>query len=240
MSILAATLLTSVFTGAEVKISYPCAVIDKLSKEKEEIQAITFYEADQNILYRQGYIIRKRAPVDNDLTIKYRSVDGKFEMDESIYSSLSTSSNGELKCELDLTYDSTHFKTTKSCSFKTNGANLIGEHLAFAKMLNRPIVGWNQSLASLHQLNVESRGWKIKLSPEQKKQSPLDKKPAVEMWFKGQECKLEVSGKFAIQGLSEAQITQKALKSFTFLKGLVAAHPSEEQGNKTAWALGLK
>jgi hypothetical protein len=223
---------TPVFNSAEVKISYPCEVLESLPKEKEENEIISFFETNDGSVYKSNYILRKRVGEKQDFTIKYRiDKESSVVLDPLIYKNLIESQNGDMKCEYDITYQPEHYKTSYSCSFKTEGLGLHKEHLDFMQMLKRNISGWDQSLKGMREIKVEATSWKLKVP----KNHPFSKKPSIDRWIARGECKLEVSGKFDVSGDPDA----KALEGLSFLKSQIKSSPSPIQGNKTAWALGI-
>lgn len=224
------------FNSMEVKISYPCEVESKLNLEKEEKELITFYDGNGNPLYRDGLVLRMRkGKEEGDFTAKYRAQSATLDFNETLYRSMLSRQDGKFKCEIDLVYDSgNNHRAFKSCSFKTDIPTLSSGHREFIRM-----TGKNPNLEGLKEFKVESIGKKIKLSSAEKAENPFEKKPAVEKWLLRGECKLEVSGKFDIKGLSEAEIKSLSDKGFSFIRKIVPGAPSSVQGNKTGWALGL-
>lgn len=218
-----------VIKNGEVKINYPCEILDSIPKGKEDKETISFFEKGNNTVYASGYILRKRA---TDFTVKYRADVGPVILDETIYQNLLSSPNGEMKCELDLTYDPNHYRTSRSCSFKSETSGPIDEHFMFFK--------GSFDLSQMREIKVSSSSWKMKLGPEQEGKSPFIKKPSVERWTLRGECRLEVSGKFETQTGDPREMDDLTIAGLDFLKGLIDAEPSEFQGNKTAWVLGIK
>lgn len=215
--------------NGEVKINYPCEILDSIPKGKESKETISFFERGNNTIYASGYILRKRA---NDFTVKYRTDRGPIVLDESIYRNLLSSTKGEMKCELDLTYDPNHYRTGRSCSFKSETTGPIDEHFMFFK--------GRFDLTQMREIRVSSSSWKMKLTPEQEGKSPFIKKPSVERWTLRGECRLEVSGKFETQDGDPQEMDDLTVAGLNFLKSLIVTPPSELQGNKTAWVLGIK
>lgn len=215
--------------NGEVKINYPCEILDSIPKGKEDKETISFFERGNNTVYASGYILRKRA---TDFTVKYRADVGPIVLDETIYQNLLNSPNGEMKCELDLTYDPNHYRTSRSCSFKSDTTGPIDEHFMFFKE--------SFDLTQMREIKVSTSSWKMKLSSEQERKSPFIKKPSVERWTLRGECRLEVSGKFESQEGDPREMDDLTTAGLNFLKGLIDAEPSELQGNKTAWVLGIK
>lgn len=224
------------FTSTEVKISYPCGSESQLQLEKEEKELITFFDGNGNPLYKNGLVLRKRTSSGGrDFTVKYRAGGGQINFDKNLFDKLSVDQTGKLKCEIDMVYGGkAPSKAFQSCSFKTDEPAMTSSHLDFIKMTKSEPV-----LTNLKEFKIESTAWKIKLNADQKISNPFPKKPSAEKWEVRGECKLEVSGKFDITGLSEAEILSQVEKGFSFIKGLVPAEPSIVQGNKTSWALGL-
>jgi hypothetical protein len=209
--------------SGEVKISYPCFVLPKLMKENEESQKIIFYEKEGNKLSDLGlnYRYRVNSEQEEDLTLKFRPhPDQKLLVQDQIYAELSSSNQGELKCEADVIYDPAKPKFISSCSFKSLGKDLTPEHDEFLKMVevSAPL------LSNLREVVVKASKWKLKT------ESPLFKKrPTIEVWRFRNECILEVSAKF--EGM------ENALPSLKALKELIKFTPSPNQGNKTSRVL---
>ncbi len=215
--------------NGEVKINYPCEILDSIPKGKESKETISFFERGNNTVYASGYILRKRA---TDFTVKYRTDLGAIVLDETIYQNLLNSPNGEIKCELDLTYDPNYYRTSRSCSFKSETKDPIEEHFMFFKE--------SFDLSQMKEIKVSSSSWKMKLTPEQEGKSPFIKKPSVERWTLRGECRLEISGKFETQDGDPRAMDDLTVAGLNFLKNLIDTAPSELQGNKTAWVLGIK
>lgn len=235
-----ATSALATVTSGEVKISYPCEALDQIPRQKEEKEKISFFDMNGNVIYRAGYILRKRVSGNSsDFTIKHR-MDKAIDLDQELFAKLSSSPDGELKCEYDMTYAPAGFKSSQSCSFKSETAAPLPEHFEFIKMVKKPITGWNQTMRGLKEITVESTSWKLSMTPAEAKLNPFTKKPSVEMWVARGECKLEVSGKFQAESSDARTITRVTENGLKFLKSVVKVAPSPEQGNKTAWALGIK
>jgi hypothetical protein len=219
-------LIPAPINSGEVKISYPCFILDKLMKENEESQKIIFYENEGNTLSDLGlnYRYRVNSSQEEDITLKFRpKSDQRLLVQDIIYSELSMSNQGELKCEADVIYDTAKPKFVSTCSFKTPGKDLTPEHEEFLKMVDvsAPL------LSNLREVVVKASKWKLKT------ESPLFKKrPTIEVWRFRRECILEVSAKF--EGMNNA------LPSLKALKGLINHAPSPNQGNKTSRVLHLK
>lgn len=226
------------FNSGEFKVGYPCEALDKISKEKEEHELITFYEKDKNPFLVAGYILRKRT--DNkgksDYTIKYRKESSSLLLDEKLYKDLSASTQGELKCEYDVTYHHIQPKVVRSCSFKSMTAGPLSLHRDFVKMIGSPI----PEFTDMKEFRVEATSWKLKLSEEALKTNPFKKAPSVERWMTRGECRLEVSGKMDFLSRDLSYIHEVSARNFKFLKDAVKAAPLSQQGNKTEWVLGLR
>lgn len=221
------------FDHGEVKILYPCSVLKELPREKEERETITFFERNKNELHRRGLIFRYiESNKGSELTVKFRAPDGEdLRVDSKIFRDLQNSHAGEVKCEVDATYDPQTPKEVRSCSFKSPTNYFINEHFIFMKMVHTKLPDFDGDLRDFRQVEVRSTSWKYDLTPEQKARSPLTKKPSIEMWVFGNECILEISGKF------ESPTTPK--KAMDFVKSLTKAGPASIQGNKTGRVLGL-
>ena len=212
--------------SGEVKIIYPCSILDQLPKESEESLEVIFFETEGNKLTELGlnYRYRKKSNLEDDVTLKFRpSRDQMVMVEEDIYSELSSSSHGELKCEADVIYDKTKPKFVSTCSFKSSGSNLTKEHDAFLKMVQLT----PPALSNLREVKVSAFRWKL-TSPD----SFFKKRPTIEVWRFRQECILEVSTKF--EGM------EKAVPALRMLKALIPFAPSLIQGNKTSQVLQTK
>jgi hypothetical protein len=220
--------ITPVIEKGEVKITYPCETLNKIPKKKETKETISFFEKEKNAFSKAGFIIRKRVgEEESDFTIKFR---GELNLNAHLYQQLNDSKNGKLKCEFDITYNPSYPKVVKSCSFKSDGEYLLEEHLNFITMVGAPMPAFDHTLRGLREYQVSATSWKIKLNDEEKANNPFTKKPSVEKWVFGNECVLEVSGKF--------DDVRQAQAGLAFLKDLIKAAPSAVQGNKTARVLG--
>lgn len=228
--------VTPSFDSMEVKISYPCDVESQLKLEKEEQELVTFYDGNGNPLYRDGLVLRMRKGSDgSDYTVKYRAQSSVLDFDGPLYEVMTNRKDGKFKCEIDLVYDHENdHRAFKSCSFKTDSSVLSDGHKDFIRMAKK-----NPNLDNLKEFRVESISKKIKLGSTQKAENPFSGKPAVEKWIVRGECKLEVSGKFSIKNLSEEEVKNLSDKGFSFIRKIIPVSPSNEQGNKTGWALGL-
>ncbi len=207
----------------EVKITYPCFVLNKLVKENEESQKIIFYEKEGNGLSELGLNYRYRINSDHeeDLTLRFRPKDDqKLLVQDKIYSELSMSNQGELKCEADVIYDLTKPKFVSTCSFKSPGKDLTPEHGEFLKMVEVMA----PELTQLREVVVKATKWKLVTN-----ESLFKKRPSIEIWKFRNECILEVSAKF--EGM------ENALPSLKALKNLIKHAPSPVQGNKTSRVL---
>lgn len=214
----------SFISGGEAKILYPCTVLESIPREKEEREMISFFEKGMKGLDDLGLVLRYiRSQKSDELTLKFRS-QKPFSIDEAIYRQLSTSTRGEFKCEEDVNYG---LKYTNSCSFKAPGDDLLVEHAELARMVGVQL----PDLTNLRRVDVASTAWKLKMTPAQAQNSPLTKKPSVEVWTFRDVCLLEVSGKY------QAPVDARA--ALSFLEGLVNARPAQIQGNKTGLALGI-
>lgn len=224
--------------NGEVKISYPCEILDSLPKAKEEKEQISFFELGENALYHSGYILRKRESEEaSDFTLKFRSKEDIL-VKEDIYQALLSSLNGEFKCEYDLTYKPDGYGKSKSCSFKSETPLPVAEHFDFVRMLGIPLLG-DFELHSMREVQVSSTSWKLKLTRAMEAKSPFAKKISIERWVREGECRLEVSGKFESPSRDLKVIDSLIKEGLSFLQSVVKATPSEEQGNKTAWVLGV-
>lgn len=220
-------------TQAEVKINYPCGTESSLSKNKEEKETITFFEKGNGELYKQGYILRRRTGLSgSDFTIKYRS-DAPFAVNKNHYQELLASGAGELKCEFDFSYHKESPGLSHSCSFKSDSVKPLEEHSQMIAMIGKEMSG-GLVIESMKEMMIQSTSWKVKLSSEQEGQNPFIKKPSIEKWTAGNECRLEVSGK--LSNFSPEMVK----KGFDFLLKLVSKDPSLDQGSKTSWALSVK
>lgn len=213
--------LTLASTKGEVKILYPCESLNLIPHEKEVKGTVTFLDTKDFSLYKNGLILRKRRDAkDSDITIKKRWND-KPVIDATLQTQLSTSVNGELKCEADMNYDERSPHSVESCSFKSDGNELFREHTDFLKMVKSPITEFP---ADLREIKLNSVSWKIPIPG-------FKKKPELEMWRKlGGQCVLEASAKFEN---NEARLVLNALRN------AIQAVPSPQQISKTGWALGL-
>ncbi|MFP5384725.1 MAG: hypothetical protein ACLGHN_01510 [Bacteriovoracia bacterium] len=233
---------TPLINSGEVKINYPCEVLDKLPKEKEEKESITFYDLDNNPVYVAGYILRKRVNTDSkeaDFTIKYRTRSPSIILDQTLYKKLSGSPSGKLKCEFDVPYNHVELMPTYSCSFKSDTENPLDEHLQFVRMVKVPLPHFTRDIENFREFNAQGQSWNLKLTPEQQKKSPFKKKISLEKWTVRNECRLEVSGRIeTVKGDSKV-IHRAAGEAFAFLMGVIPGSPAPKQGSKTKWVLGL-
>ncbi len=216
-------LIPAPINSGEVKITYPCFVLDKLVKENEESQKIIFYEKEGNRLSELGlnYRYRVNSSLEEDTTLKFRPQDNqKLLVQDQIYAALSMSNHGELKCEADVIYDTSKPKFVSTCSFKSQGKDLTLEHGEFLKMVEVKA----PELTRLREVVVKATKWKL-ITDE----SIFKKRPTIEVWRFRNECILEVSAKF--EGMENALPSLKALKS------LIKYAPSPVQGNKTSRVL---
>lgn len=215
----------SYVSGGEAKILYPCSILESLPLEKEEKETISFFEKDKQGLNDMGLVLRYiQGRSGDELTIKFRT-QKNLVIDETIYQNLSASSRGELKCEEDVNFDPVQPKVTNSCSFKAPGNQFLPEHADLIRMVGLP----QPNLENLRRVDVASTSWKYKLPSGQS--GPLTKKPSIEVWQFRNICILEVSGKYQAPVRAEAVLG--------FLRGLIKADPSQQQGNKTGLALGI-
>lgn len=219
--LLLASGLTFASTKGEVKILYPCESLDLIPHEKEVKGTVTFLETKEGTLYKHGLILRKRKDSkESDITIKKRW-DDKPVIDSAIQTQLSSSVNGELKCEADMNYDERTPKSVESCSFKSDGLELFREHTDFFKMVKSPIT---EIPSDLKEITLNSVSWKIPVGG-------FKKKPELEMWRKANgQCVLEASAKFD---------NNDARTVLTALRSAIKATPAPQQISKTGWALGL-
>jgi hypothetical protein len=200
----------------EVKILYPCAVLEELSLKEGESFLVTFYEKNERDLREKGLILRERQfDTESDLTLKYRT-SGEISVDEELYLTLKDS--GDLKCEADVTYDPVLPKVVHSCSLKTFDKARQEE---FLRMLNLSSL----SFTNLRKVQVKAQRWKLKIEG-------LKKKASVEMWQFRNQCLLEVSAK-----LKEST---EALEVFKILKDAIPSKPSLTQSSKTSRVLDQK
>jgi hypothetical protein len=216
-------LIPAPINSGEVKISYPCFVLPKLMKENEESQKIIFYEKEGNALSELGlnYRYRVDSSQEEDITFKFRPKDDqKLLVQDQIYSELSMSNHGELKCEADVIYDTGKPKFVSTCSFKSSGKDITPLHGEFLKMVEVKA----PELTRLREVVVKATKWKL-ITDE----SFFKKRPTIEVWRFRNECILEVSAKF--EGMENALPSLKALKS------LIKYAPSPVQGNKTSRVL---
>lgn len=229
--------------SGEVKINYPCDITSKLSLTKEEKESITFFEIENNAAFRAGYIFRRRVnktTSEADFTAKFRSKSSSIILDQKLFQALSDSPNGEMKCEFDISYHHIEYTPTWSCSFKSDTPTALSEHKEFVKMVNIPVRGLPADWQNMKETKISSTSWKLKLSKTEEARSPFEKKISVEKWVKGDQCRLEVSGKLTANSADPKVIHQVAGKGFKFIKEVIPYEPSPEQGMKTAWALGIK
>jgi hypothetical protein len=213
--------LTLASTKGEVKILYPCESLDLIPHEKEVKGTVTFHETKEGTLYKNGLILRTRKDSkESDITIKKRW-DDKPVIDTAIQTQLSSSVNGELKCEADMNYDERTPKSVESCSFKSDGQELFREHTDFLKMVKSPIT---EIPTNLREITLNSVSWKVPVTG-------FKKRPELEMWRKANgQCLLEVSAKFEN---NDARVV------LTALRNAIKATPSPQQISKTGWALGI-
>lgn len=225
-----------VISSGEVKINYPCSILDSIPKNKEEKETITFFEKGEGSFHQQGFILRKRSGEEEDFTVKYRSGEA-FGVDDTLYERLSDSAAGEMKCEFDSNYHLSGFHTSRSCSFKTPSNDLLPEHLEFIEMIKRPLSGFSGSLMGLRAVEIASTSWKLILPAGTK--NPFIKKPSVERWELKGRCLLEVSGKYQASSSSAEVIETHIREGLAFLQQVIKSAPDSHQGGKTSWALGL-
>lgn len=209
-------------TKGEVKILYPCESLNQIPHEKEVKGTVTFLETKEGSLYKNGIILRKRQDSkESDTTIKMRWSDSRPTIDTAIQTQLSSSVNGELKCELDMNYDPTNPKGVESCSFKSESLEFFREHTDFLKMVKSKIT---EIPTNLNQITLTSTSWKIPVPG-------FKKKPELEMWVnKSGQCVLEASAKFD---------QNNPIETLTALRKAIPANPSTQQISKTGWALGI-
>jgi hypothetical protein len=199
-------------TEGEVKILYPCSVLQKLHLEEGESFMLTFYEKNDRDLRGKGLILRERTfEEESDLTLKYRT-SGKISVDEELYSTLKTEN---LKCEADVTYDPVRPRVVNSCSLKSSDKERQED---FLRMLDLSEV----SFANLRSVQVKAQRWKLKLEG-------LKKKATVEVWEFRNQCLMEISSKF--KDLREIQ------EQFKIIEREIPGKPSLVQGNKTSQVL---
>lgn len=219
-------LISAPINSGEVKIAYPCHILDSLLKESEESQEIIFYEKDKEALSDLGlnYRYRMNSNQEDDVTLKFRPRnDQRLLVQDSIYSELSNSDNGELKCEADVIYDPVKPIFVSTCSFKSPGKDITPQHDDFLKMVQVSV----PSFANLREVIVKATKWKLKSA------SPfLKKRPTIEVWRFRNECILEVSARF--------EKMENALPSLEALKALINHVPSPTQGNKTSRVLQIE
>lgn len=197
----------------EVKILYPCSVLQKLELEEEESFEVTFFEKNERDLGKQGLILRQRQfDKESDLTIKYRTAHA-MRVDEELYHRLQTSQ--DLKCEADVTYDPFRPKFIHTCSLKT--FDKIPQE-DFLRMLNIENVSFND----LRSVQVKARRWKLKLEG-------LKKKSTVEVWEFRNQCLLEISAKF--------KDSKEVPELIQIMTNEIPEKPSLVQGNKTGQVL---
>lgn len=235
--------VTPSMNSGEVKINYPCEITSRLTLAKEEKEIITFLELDKNAVYKAGYNLRKRVNTETneaDFTVKYRSESPSIILDQKLFQKLTDSSNGELKCEFDISYHPVEYTPRWSCSFKSDTSGILPEHKEFIKMVNIPIPELPADLGTMKEVKISSTSWKLKIPKEDEVRNPFEKKISVEKWVKGKECRLEVSGKISASSGDPKVLHLAAEKGFKFIRELISEEPSPEQGMKTAWALGIK
>lgn len=224
----------------EVKITYPCSMIDQLPKEKEEAEKITFYDKDKNPYSVSGLIIRKREHLTEknfDFTVKYRTNHQSILLDEELHAKLSKSDAGEFECEFDISYHPISPGVVFSCAFKSPTDKAISLHKDFLKMVNVSVPDFSLNMSDMKAYQVNSTSWKYKLTPKQKKENPFKKAPSLEKWVTRGECRLEISGKLEAKSSDPAVLHPAAQRGFTFLKSLMPGEPSAIQGNKTEWVI---
>lgn len=213
-----------VILGGESKILYSCEDLEGFSRKKEEREEITFYDKRDLSLFKKGFILRKRLKGNSfDFTVKFRPQENrKLDLDKKLFEKLTKSSNGELKCESDFTYDPALPKASTGCSFKTKNGEIAEEHLLFVEMLGeKPL-----DLSNLIPFRVNSTSWKIEAA-----EGPLAKKPVLEKWEFQNQCILELSGRLEVK--PGQTLLMKAKEAQTYLKSLSKAIPAKLQGNKT-------
>lgn len=227
-------------TEGEVKINYPCSMVDQLPKEKEESEKITFYDKDKNPYSVSGLIFRKRENVSEektDFTLKYRTQSQSILLDETLFSKISKSELGEFECEFDSSYHPIGPRIVYTCAFKSPTEKAISLHKDFVKMVNLAVPDFAMDMSDMKTFHVASTSWKYKLSKTQKKESPFVKAPSIEKWVTRGECRLEVSGKLEVSNSDPGALHASADKGFKFLKSLMPGEPSPVQGNKTEWVI---
>ena len=227
-------------TEGEVKINYPCSIVDQLALDKEEVEKITFYDKDKNPYAVSGLIFRKRENVaeeKTDFTLKYRTQSQSILLDQTLHSKISKSELGEFECEFDATYHPIGPGIVYSCAFKSPTENAISLHKDFVKMVNLSVPDFNLNMSDMKAFHVDSTSWKYKLTARQKKENPFVKAPSVEKWVTRGECRLEISGKLKVSNSDPAVLHASADKGFKFLLSLMPGDPSKIQGSKTEWVL---
>jgi hypothetical protein len=216
----------------EVKITYPCSVIDSLPKDKEEKEIISFFELGKNEVLKTGYIVRRRVETKSgkaDFTIKYRSPSRSLVLENNLYAKLGDSSHGKLKCEFDANYRTDGHNISYSCSFKSETSLPLQEHYDFIKMVGKPISKLPPDISGMKEIKFTSTSWKLELNKAQKKENPFYKKPSIEMWtLEDGRCRMEISGRTDLASIS---------KAISFIRSLVNSPPASDQGSKTEWVL---
>lgn len=225
--------MTFASTKVEVKILYPCEALSKIPHEKEERMMVTFIDTQDALLYKNGLILRQRKSLDEeDVTLKKRWAKNEIKnIDPKIYEELADSSNGKLKCELDMTYHPENPVGVDSCSFTSPGEETGSEYDDFLQMIHSSVAVLPN--ANLRRVDIESRSWKIPVSG-------FNKRPELEMWIKGDQCILEASGKFESQKLGRLEVMKEARAYLFSLRDSLKVSPATYQVSKTAWALGLE
>lgn len=207
------------FKIAEVKVTYPCGALDTLEKDDEEEDVVSFFDWEDRSFYKAGYIFRKRA---KGVTLKFRAA--SVQIKNSIYEEIEGSHTGDLKCEIDVTS-----VQTESCSYEA--PVLEKEHYLFLEMIKGPRPTFNPDQMKPYSAKVSS--WKVILPQDKLMKNPFQKRPSLEMWVKGDGCRLEISGKL--------QFRERSIeKGIEFLKSLTPVSPSLNQSSKTSWILGLE
>ncbi len=225
ISLILTFIFYSVYSSAssqgEVKILYSCDSLESIPHEDKVKGSVTFLETRDGRLYTNGLIIRiRKNQKEEDITIKKRW-ESKPIIDEQIEVQLSQSRNGELKCEADFNYDENSPRSVESCSFKSDGVQLLKEHSDFLKMVKSPI---KEIPSNLLEINLSSFKWKIPISG-------FIKRPNLEMWKKENgQCLLEASAKFEN---NDSHLVLRALRN------AIKATPLALQFSKTGWALGV-
>ena len=225
-----------VITEGEVKITYPCSILEQLSKSKESKEEITFYEKGQTTFFDQNFILRKRSGERrNDLTFKFRENGKVPSINEDLYLKLMRSKEGQLKCEADVVYRPTDPSFSYACSFKSSATALIKEHNQFLKMSGLTKLELANDLSGLREVKIKATSWKY-LPPVDRKPVHLRGAASIERWLIKDQCFLEISAGFES---APESLRVKALQALDELKNLIPFSPAVDQGNKTGRVLGL-